>query len=164
MLTSMLCIKSKNTFIKEKVFNTPEEVVKYLDNKPLMVRNNFNYEESTHLKEAVSKRKRVYGSSINFEKIHFDEIIQISKEDEKRILSKYENKCKNIKGYNPSSKRIPMIVKANVYKSIYEYDENDGVKESINAELVFIDEGEGFVIDYIIYETTNKSEYYGGDQ
>lgn len=155
ILTSIICFGDREVVYKKKIhFNSPEEVIEVLNTKILNA-----YEESNRpyssivntddFKECLSKRKRTAGSLLTFQNLN----VEVQENcDEEKIKNNYRVLANQFIDYE-----VPDNLKAYTLKGTY-YTLHD-VQEKINMDLVFIDEGEGYVIDYIMCsygDDTNK--------
>lgn len=146
ILTSIICFGDREVVYKKKIhFNSPEEVIEVLNTKTLNA-----YEESNRayssivntddFKECLSKRKRTAGSLLTFQNLN----VEVQEDcDEERIKNNYKVLANKFIDYE-----VPDNLKAYTLKGTY--DTLHDVREKINIDLVFIDEGEGYVIDYMM--------------
>lgn len=144
--TIFLCYKDMNSVYEKKlVFNSPNEVIEVLNSNVLMGRDkDYRYVNSDAFLECLSKRKRITDSSINFLTLKLKYSKDINTDEHKEnLVNKYFSLCeRNLKGYE-----TPLKVQGATYsfKGKDSSGENDGY-----MDIIFIDEGEGWVIDYFL--------------
>ena len=154
IVTGLLCNLGKTSSYKKKIsFSTPEEVIEKLNLSTLATKdptkNNAKIIYSDDFYECLSKRKRLTDPGVAWSTID----MKINKEknitsDKERILNDYIKKYKNLKDFKVAEKiEAYSLVGQCTYVSNYE--------ESINVDVVFIDEGNGWVIDYFMYNSNN---------
>lgn len=144
--TILLCYKDMNSIYEKKlIFNSPEEIIEVLNSNVLMGQDkDFRYVNSNAFLECLSKRKRITDSSINFLslKLKYDENINTDSHKES-LVNKYFSLCEqNLKGYER-----PLKVQGATYRFKGKYTQGD---DSGYMDIIFIDEGEGWVIDYFL--------------
>lgn len=163
LITILLGTNTENIYLKKKHFNTTNELLYELETNKLQSYNNRGYRNETDsFKECLSKRKRLTYSDFYSSKIEIKEIINLDEKAKQSILDDY---YKFTKDYHVSNKKInaiePIRLNAKVYNDngvLYEdgkYIESY-VEENNEITLVAIDEGEGFVIDYIVVSSDEK--------
>lgn len=142
---------------KQRRFTSSSEVLEQLNNKVLR-EDNFrgrkigdNGELSDTL-ECFSQRKRLTYTDLNYDKIQIEKIIDLTESEQKAIVDNYEERKLNYSKAKPTPKVEAVRLK---FKPYYIDYSDDGEKtftlgDKFNyINLVFIDEGEGMVIDYI---------------
>lgn len=146
ILTSIICFGGREVVYKKQIhFNSPEEVIEVLNTKTLTAYDDSNRAYSSivstdDFNECLSKRKRTAGSLLSFQRLN----LEIQKEcDENKIINNYKSSVNNFVDY-----KIPDNLKAYTLKG--RYDDFNDVQKNITMDLVFIDDGEGYVIDYIM--------------
>lgn len=156
IITVMLMCKSGNKAYEKKLtFNSIDEIIEILNNNPLEARDKSGANITSNIfSECLSKRKRICGHNLEYSKIKlkYNEE-KNTKEVKNKVISEYLNMCKeNLKGYER-----PKKIDARIYdfKGTYTYDDYE-CKGEIN--LVFIDEGEGWVIDYFMISEYSEEE------
>lgn len=148
IITAMLMCKSGNKAYEKKLtFNSIDEIIEVLNNNPLEAKDKSGVNVTSNIfSECLSKRKRICGHNLEYSKIKlkYNEE-KNTKKAKNQIISEYLNMCKeNLKGY-----KTPKKIDARIYdfQGNYTYDEDEHEGE---ISLVFIDEGEGWVIDYFM--------------
>lgn len=146
-------LSSEKMYKKQKNFNTPEEIIKILNTKPILtVKDSVRggLEDSEDLSECLSVRKRLTGSDFGYAKIDVKEVIQLDKKSEKDLLDYYSKLRERFSKRLPINREKAVRLKINTY---YYTNERTGEVEKIRddniLDLVLIDEGEGYVIDFI---------------
>ena len=147
IVTAMLMCKSGNKAYEKKLtFNSIDEIIEVLNNNPLEAKDKSGVNVTSNIfSECLSKRKRICGHNLEYSKIKLK-----YNEEKNQIINEYLNMCKeSLKGY-----KEPKKIDARIYdfQGNYTYYENEHEGE---ITLVFIDEGEGWVIDYFMI-----SKYY----
>lgn len=159
-------LSQEKMYMKQKNFNSAEEVIKELDNKPLVVRvnNRYAFKESDDFKECLSVRKRITDSGANFSKVDIKEVVDLDEKTESDFLNYYEGLRKKYTKKLPISIEKAVRLKVDTYSISSYYDDNylkqdDDVKEKF-MDLILVDEGEGFVIDYLeTFDSGNIPDY-----
>lgn len=146
--TSFICNYEKIQVYEKKIyFSTPEEVIDYLDNKPLLVEDfNFNTKITNEFSECLSYRKRVTDPSLYYSKLEFESDNNKNVDDEvikSIILTDYYEGLERINAKEIPKKVEPLVLKCKGY-----YDVDYIGYEDLYLKLVLVDEGEGYVIDY----------------
>lgn len=155
ILTAFLCNDRGNVYQKQKNFKNVDEVLDTLEsNQVTMVSNRYYRVVTDEISECLSKRKRVAGDGreyklSNFEKISIDEIIDLSEKEKSEILDAYNSYRQNYNGKLEVSNVTPIKIKVTGTLNLG----GNIVSEKSIITMVLVDEGEGFVIDYI----TSKS-------
>ncbi|HCW54552.1 MAG TPA: hypothetical protein DG753_12640, partial [Clostridium sp.] len=159
-LTLLLASNQCDTklYEKQKRFTSSSEVLEQLNNKVLRDDNNFRRRkigyngESSDVLECFSQRKRLTDTDLHYDKIEIEQIIDLTESQQKIIVDNYEKRKLNYSKAKPTSKVEAVRLKFKPY--YFEYSD-DGEKIFIPCDklnymnLIFIDEGEGMVIDYI---------------
>ncbi|MGG7177537.1 hypothetical protein ACQPU1_08100 [Clostridium paraputrificum] len=163
--TIMLCTGSKDIYQKKVHYKSKNEVIDVLNNEILSAFDNSNFSSelvySDAFKECLSQRKRLTESGINFSRLDLKVNENINNEEEKKKISAdYLKRLENLEKVNKSEKieAIPLTGKA--YR---EYPAQWNMTNEIcgiNMNVVLIDEGEGWVIDYVMYDTFELGEEY----
>lgn len=153
IITSLICFTGRGEVYKKKIYyNSPEEVINVLNSKPLNAYEGregsyFNLVNTDDFKECLSKRKRTTGSLMHFSTLN----LSIEKDfNEEEIRNDYISRVQNLKDYKVSDNIKPYLLKG-TYGTPY------GQYGKINMYMVFIDEGEGYVIDYVKYSYDNNN-------
>lgn len=159
LITILLGTSSGNIYLKKKHFNNTNELLYNLETNKLQSYNKQGVKyETDSSKECMSKRKRLTYSDFYPSKIEIKDIIDLDEKSKKAILHDYYRFTEN---YLVSNRKInliePIRLKAKVYYDSGASYEDGKYIESYSEEnsvitLVAIDEGEGFVIDYIVSE------------
>lgn len=161
LLTAFLGpLSSEKMYKKQKNFNTPEEIIQILNTKPILkVKDSvrMGLEDSEDLSECLSVRKRLTGSDFRHAKIDVKEVIQLDKKSENGLLDYYSKLRERFSKRLPISRQEAVRLKVNTY---YYTNERTGEVEKNGhdniLDLVLIDEGEGYVIDFV--NLLNSSE------
>jgi len=158
LITILLGTNSENVYLKKKHFNTTNELLYELETNKLQSYNQQgNKEESESFKECLSKRKRLTYSDFYPSKMEIEEIIELDEKAKTAILDDYytfmENyivKDRNIKAIEPIRLNAKLYYDQEVTYENGNYMVESYSEENSEITLVAIDEGEGFVIDYIV--------------
>ncbi|MBQ3422253.1 MAG: hypothetical protein IJH34_11440 [Romboutsia sp.] len=159
-ITLILAGNQCNTklYEKQKTFTSSSEILEQLNNKELRdynkrkTREVGNCGETKDLLESVSERMRLTNSYFNYDKIEIEEVVDLTENQKKEIIDAYEKLKLSYTKAKPVSKVEAVRVKLKTYYTDYSDDgekifrPNDWISYN---DLVFIDEGEGMVIDYI---------------
>lgn len=163
LITILLGTESEDFYLKNKHFKTTNELLYNLETNKIQSYNQQGRKEETEgFKECLSKRKRLTYSDFNESKIEIEEIIKLDEKAKAAILDDYYSFMENYIVNNKNIKSIePIRLNAKVYYENGVTYENGNYIESYNEEnseitLVAIDEGEGFVIDYIVSITKDE--------
>jgi hypothetical protein len=151
IVTVILSMVGKSNVYEKKVnYTSTDEVIMALNSKPLAAFKNeskksYDIVYSDVFNECLSKRKRVTCPSINCSKLN----IKVNEdkndtENKERIKNNYISLGKNIKSFNISDK-IEAYNLVGTCEDIYKKK-----LEKIDMDVVMIDEGEGWVIDYFM--------------
>lgn len=158
-LTLLLASNQCDTklYEKQKKFTSSSEVLEQLNNKVLRD-DNFRRRkigdngELPDVLECFSQRKRLTDTDVHYDKIEIEQIIYLTEDEQNSIINRYEKSRLNYSKVKPISKTEVVIIK---FKPYYVYYSDYGEKfyrpdnEVLYMNLVFVDEGEGMVIDYI---------------
>ncbi|MBW6409393.1 hypothetical protein [Clostridium weizhouense] len=160
VITGLLCISSENkVYQKERYFNNPTEILEQLQNNKLIVFNQKGEEqESKQFSECLSLRKRIAGSQIYYETISNIKLQELTDKQKKIIEDNYKNSIKKIKNYGEKNNIQAVRFTADVTRPIYTYKsdvEHSDIKSKV-IDMVFVDEGEGTVIDYFIESSLDE--------
>lgn len=156
LLTAFLGMSDEKMYTKQKHFQTVDEVLQQLKDKPLLtIDENGKVSEINDFKECFSQRKRLSDFQFNFAKIEIEKVNPLNEDDKKNMLNEYEKRRLNFSKRRPITMEEPvsLIVNAYYYRSMtlrnIEYEK----PQKLKLNLVLVDEGEGFVIDYILDST-----------
>lgn len=153
----------ENIYKKRIIYKSVDDIVQVLDTKVLNIWINYSdVKPIDDFQECLSKRIRTVGSGINFSYLDL-------KENEEKNTSEIKNEI--LKNYYHGLKNIgisdfPKVVDVRVYdcKGYYNYGDYTE-SESFTLDIVFIEEDEGIVIDYMLINSSNeddfKSELFG---
>lgn len=155
-LTLILGMQQKDTkmYEKQKNFSSSSEILEQLNNKPLRALNieKGRVEETYDTLECFSQRKRLTDSDLNYSKIEIKENIKLTDEQQQSIINQYNKLRLSYSKRKPVSKTEAVRIKIQPYYTGYS-EEGQEVYEPqdqlVYMNLVFVDEGEGMVIDYI---------------
>ncbi|SFC22441.1 hypothetical protein [Clostridium uliginosum] len=158
--TSLLCISSDNIYKKQKKFNSSSEVLQQLDNNVIIALDEKGvFSETNELKECLSKRKRISNSQINYLDFNLKEVKELNEKQKKSILDDYIIKSNSLVKSNKKTIMEPVRVLANVkYDGGYRHSKHGDKEGNIIFDFVIVDEGEGFVIDYIVEHNPSNAE------
>lgn len=165
LLTAFLGpLRAEKMYKKAENFKTPEEVIEMLDGKLLMQLKNgerYTLEQTKDFAECLSVRQRITKPEINRSKIDVREVIDLDEKTENDILSYYSILRERFSKRLPITKQKVLRLKVDSYRlNDYETGEMERVGEdglySI-LDIVLIDEGEGYVIDFVNQYPDDKS-------
>lgn len=162
LVTALLCINTnEKLYEKQKHFTTTSQVLEQMQSYPAQAKDERgNMTETNEFKECLSKRKRLTFSQFNFKNIKITKVDELDDDEKKKILNNYKKLKANLSKapqYDDIQvERVSATVERNYYK------ENNNFEE-VMYDLVFIDEGEGFVIDYVVQNLMNSSDEKKGD-
>ncbi len=154
ILTSIICFGDRDVVYKKQIhFNSPEEIIEVLNNKVLSAyeENNIGYSSpviTDDFKECLSRRKRITDSLVMFQRLN----LKVEEEyDEDSIINNYKAASNCLLDY-----KVGDNLKAYSLKGTY--DNVHQGKGNIKMDIVFVDEGEGYVIDYMMcsYDDTER--------
>lgn len=157
LLTAFLGPMShEKMYQKQKNFNSVDELVQVLNTKPLFtLKNNSSGKivETDDFKECLSVRKRLTDSDMNKAKIDVEEIIDLDEKTKNDLLDYYDKlREKNSKRLSIAKKEAVRLKIQSYYISDYRTGELEPSKYN-NAyevmDLILVDEGEGYVIDFV---------------
>lgn len=159
VVTTLLGINTEKMYQKEKHFDTTSEVLQQLDNKPLKaIDEKGRFSETNELKECFSERKRLTNARFNYGKIEIENVEELNEDQKKSILKEYDTFRNNFSKRHVITKEEPVRLNVNAY---YSYVRQGMIKNDnshkLKLDLVFVDEGEGLVIDYIMESNSDKS-------
>ena len=152
--TIMLCTNTNKAYEKTKHFNSPNEIIEIINHKQLGALNkDGEFVTTSDFKECLSKRKRVTYSNFNYYRIDGEILPEKNTKDSKKvILDDYKNRISRLEGYTVPDKLETLTLTGKGYPTDNLYMQNKEVEyikwEDIDINIVFVDEGEGWVIDY----------------
>jgi len=163
VVTVFLGINNEKMYQKQKHFETINEVLEQLKNKPLTAFNEKGYiSETNELKECLSERKRLTYSSFDYQKVEIQKLEELSEKKKQSILQEYEEFRNKFSKRRVITKEEPVRLNVTVYNS---YIQDGTIKynepQNIKLDLVLIDEGEGLVIDYIRQSNKDQADEEG---
>jgi hypothetical protein len=101
--------------------------------------------------ECISERKRLTNSKLDYGKIEILNVEELKDEDKHGILKDYDKLRNQYTKRREITKEEPVRVNANAW---YSHMENGkrvySNPRKLELDLVLVDEGEGFVIDYLM--------------
>lgn len=159
--TVLLCSGGTKVYEKKLTFDSIEQIVNILDSEVISAYDNKDNQKFTDIYlECLSKRKRISGSNMNHYS-SFNLEVDSERDNElikEEIIANYLQLNKdNMKNNNVPNKIEAISVKgtATIMYSMNYYDIGENAKENeeVKMDLVFIDEGEGWVIDYMWIST-----------
>lgn len=157
LLTALLGPLSQDKmYKKQKNFSSVEEVIQVLDGRPILAVHDGtrgDVKETPDFLECLSVRKRLTDSDFHYAKIDVNEVVKLDEKTEKDILNYYESLRKKFTKALPVSREEVVRLKVNTYY-LSNYRTGEMEKSEIDdayqiIDLVLIDEGEGFVIDFV---------------
>lgn len=160
IITFFLCSSGESYYEKEIEFKTEKEVVEHLTSNPLYAnkgdRDFYVLTETDSFLECLSKRKRYTTSLVDCQEISILKERELDESGKIAIKDDYISKAKNLKGYN-----IGEDVKVLSYEVSYTLNYNKD-REKGMMNLVLIDEGEGYVIDYLTLSNLGGEKHVTG--
>lgn len=157
LITILLGTNSEKMYLKKKHFNNVNELLYNLENNKLQEYDNRGYKvETDSFKECLSVRKRITYADFYPSKIEIKEINKLDEKAKKAILDDYYNFTED---YLVKNREIKAIEPIRLNAKLYYYNGNSYKngkyvdlysEENNEITLVAIDEGEGFVIDYVV--------------
>ncbi|SFU70320.1 hypothetical protein SAMN04487886_11093 [Clostridium sp. DSM 8431] len=154
ILTSVICFSEEESVYKKKVhFDSPKEIIDVLNTKNLSAYsgegNHYGRLVNTDdYKECLSKRKRTTKTVDYFKNL---DLTVDESYDEEEIIEEYKKVTQNLNNY-----KIGDNLKAYYLKG--KCSDYHKISGTIEIKVVFCDEGEGFVIDYMNYTTKMDDE------
>lgn len=152
VITAFLGMSDEKVYQKQKHFETVNEVLQQLDNKPLnSYDERYMYNETNELKECISERKRLTDSRFNYGKIEILNVEELSDDDKQGLLKEYNTFRNEFSKRREITKEEPVRVDVKAWHSHIEQGKKvyDNPRK-LQLDLVLVDEGEGLVIDYIM--------------
>ncbi|OOM49301.1 hypothetical protein CBEIJ_15150 [Clostridium beijerinckii] len=153
IVTAFLGMDNNKMYQKQKHFETVNEVLDQLNDKPLKaIDDTGKLTETNEFKECFSERKRLTNFEFNFSKVNIEKVCDLNEKDKSEMLSEYDGFRNNFSKRRPITREEPvsLIVDAYNYSSLKEKDDRS---QKLKVNLVLVDEGEGLVIDYIMYHS-----------
>lgn len=152
VITGLLGMNDEKVYKKQKHFETVNEVLQQLDNKPLKTYDEkFELNETNELMECISERKRLTNSKLDYGKIEILNVEELKDEEKQGILKDYNTLRNQFTKRREITKEEPVRVNANAW---YSHTENGkrvySDPRKLEIDLVLVDEGEGLVIDYLM--------------
>lgn len=150
IMTGLLCNLGKSASYSKKIsFSEPEEVLSKLNSSTLAALENSNLNGSNIIYtddfyECLSSRKRLTSPSVFWSDVD----LNINKDkdpkaESERIINDYFTRGKNLKNFKSEEK-----IQAYTLAGTCRYVHSD--KSAIEVDVVLIDEGNGWVIDYFM--------------
>ncbi len=152
VITALLGMNNEKMYQKQKHFETVNEVLQQLDNKPLRaVDEKGEFTESNELKECFSERKRLTGLRFDYGKIEITKIEELGDNEKQAILKGYNGRRNEFSKRREITKEEPVRIYAETcYPCMYNGKRDYSQPRKMTMDLVFVDEGEGLVIDYVM--------------
>lgn len=152
VITGLLSMNDEKVYKKQKHFETVSEVLQQLDNTSLnSYDEKFSLNETNELKECISERKRLTDSKLDYGKIEILNVEELKDEDKQGLLKDYNTLRNQYSKRREITKEEPVRINANAW---YSHTENGrrvySEPRKLELDLVFVDEGEGLVIDYLM--------------
>ena len=162
IVTTLLSSVDKyKVYEKKKHFTEVEDIIDVLNENTLVaVKTNpsgFELAYSDEYYECLSKRKRLTYPLLNFSNYELKiDGSRNNKEEEDKIKENYYKLRENLKKLDEPEKvkAVPLVGRAKSVVYPYTYDssiKDDEFWNNIKMDIVFIEEGEGWVIDYMVY-------------
>ncbi|MDD6796256.1 MAG: hypothetical protein PUE01_12745 [Clostridiaceae bacterium] len=139
---------------KKKRFSSIDEIVNVLNTSTLGVidkdsqYNRLVYSDDFY--ECLSKRKRITDPSVSWKTVDLSIVEDFSEEDKKNIIDTYKHQVSNLQKYKLQDNVQAAYLKGTVVSAYDPY-----TTYQYEVKIIFIDEGEGLVIDGIY-----PKEYY----
>lgn len=164
ILTAFLGMSDERIYQKQKHFNTVNEVLEQIKDKPLVAsKDDGEITQTNDFKECFSERKRLTDLNFYYGKIDIKKIYDLNDKQKKSILKEYETLRNNFSKRHPITTEEAIRLKVDAYHYMYtgqgklKYNE----PQKITMDLVLVDEGEGLVIDYIREYNSDKFDEEG---
>ena len=145
--TMLICKPGGKAYEKKITFNSIDEIIEILNNNSLNVIDKSGRDVTNNIfSECLSKSKRICGNNLEYSRINlkYDED-KNTKDAQKQVINEYLRLCKkNLDGFKVCDK-----IEARIYDFEGTYI-HDNTYNKGEISLVFIDEGEGWVIDYFM--------------
>ncbi|NRY62816.1 hypothetical protein [Clostridium beijerinckii] len=149
IVTAFLGMDNNKMYQKQKNFETINEVLDQLNDKPLKaIDETGKFTETNEFKECFSERKRITNIDFNFSKVKIEKVYNLSEKDKNEMLSEYDGFRNNFSKRRPITREEPISLIVDAYNHRYPEGKDDR-PQKLKVNLVIIDEGEGLVIDYI---------------
>lgn len=152
ILTFFFCTGGDSYYKKDVNFKSVEEIVEQLDKHPIhIVKEDGRYYSTiptNEFLECLSKRKRYTVPNFDINDLNIIRERELDEAGVEIILQDYIDRCKNLTDYKPYENAI---VKSYIVEFNVGY--GDTQMQSGVLNMVFIDEGEGYVIDYLTIST-----------
>ncbi|AOR23511.1 hypothetical protein [Clostridium taeniosporum] len=155
VMTALLCIGTNDKIYKKQVhFNTTDEILNQLENNKLIVFNEKgDWVASKQFSECLSLRKRIAGSAMDYETINNIEKQDITEEEKEEIKKDYINQASKLSNYKIQDNIDVVRIKCDTHYLRWDHSNKQRI------DMVFVDEGEGKVIDYIcIWDLDDNGE------
>lgn len=147
VITLFICNYDESDIYEKKVhYASPDQIIDVFNNNKLSIKDRGNVYSTKEYMECISERRRACNDVFEVENIHLTYDKEYNTED--RIHSLYKEYMKEKKKYNESYTDI----------DIRFYSGKLNSEENVKIGIVFIDEGEGYVMDYY------KIIQYGDDE
>ena len=147
VITLFICNYDESDIYEKKVhYASPDQIIDVFNNNKLSIEDRGNVYSTKEYMECISERRRACNDVFEVENIHLTYDKEYNTED--RIHSLYKEYMKEKKKYNESYTDI----------DIRFYSGKLNSEENVKIGIVFIDEGEGYVMDYY------KIIQYGDDE
>lgn len=143
----IMCRPVGKAYEKKITFSSIDEIIEILNNNSLNVIDKSGiYVTNNIFSECLSKRKRICGNNLEYSRINLKYNEEKNTENaQKQVINEYLRLCKkNLDGYKVYDK-----IEARIYDFEGTYI-HDNTYNKGEISLVFIDEGEGWVIDYFM--------------
>lgn len=145
-------VSGKNSIYQKKVtFNNPSDVIDDLSDINL---KDIDNKDSDDFKECLSKRKRAVGSDVHsFDRLSVKSVDYTS-EKAKSILETYKKMRQEFYKSSSDINAVAAVINMDLYR-------DNRISSTKSYNVVFIDEGEGYVIDFFVesdvYDKNNKN-------
>ena len=165
VVTVFLGMSNEKMYQKQKHFETTSEIVDQLKNNPIKaIDEKGNFSETDQFKECLSERIRLTRSEFDYTKIETEKVEELSEKQKQSVLEKYDALRNKFSKRRVIKKEEVLRLDVDAYR-LYGNQANASERkpEKLKLDLVFIDEGEGLVIDYVIERHDQKIDEEGNE-
>lgn len=174
LITYIIIKYNKVTMYDKQInYNSTTEIIDILNTKVLAIydsREGYKKMLTKDYQECLSKRKRITGDNMKYDELDLDINKEINDniEYKNKIKNSYLESINNLSNYKtPEEIQIVSLIGTGKISSDnynYNYVDNKNM-EKIMLDIIFINEGEGLVIDayyftYIENEEVEEDNYY----
>lgn len=152
VITIFICNYNRKDIYEKKIhYGSPDQIIDVFNNNQLSVNDMGNVCSTKEYLECISKRKRACNDVFDVESIHLTYDKDYNTRE--RIQSFYKHYVNMKKKYKESYSDV----KVKFYSTTLNSQDN------IEVGIVFIDEGEGYVMDYYEFFSIDDDEYAEGN-